>query len=1177
MHPLETYLSALYDARLGGGVAETSGYAALANLLNEVGGGLKPKTRCILHPRDQGAGIPDGGLYTVDQFERKSAKVAGAAGGRAAGELKSNQVPSRGVVEVKSTGEDVTKVAASEQVLRYLERYRRVLVTNYRDFVLVGYDATGRPAQLETYSLAPNEAEFWAQALHPRTMARVHGGPLTEYLKRVMLSAAPLAAPEDVAWFLASYARDAKARIEESDLPALTAVREALEEALGIRFEGEKGEHFFRSTLVQTLFYGIFSAWVLWSQDLPPDDRTARFDWKGAAWTLQVPVIRALFEQVATPGKLEPLRLVEVLDWAAAALNRVDRAAFFSRFEETHAVQYFYEPFLEAFDPELRKELGVWYTPPEVVQYMVARVDTVLREELGVADGLADPRVYVLDPCCGTGTYLLEVLERIALTLDEKGGDALNTDDLKRAAMTRVFGFEIMPAPFVIAHLQLGLFLQHAGAPFSEHAGERAAVYLTNALTGWEKPHDHAHRLPFPELEDERDAAEKVKRDLPILVILGNPPYNGYAGVSPEEEEGLVEPYKRGLNERWGITKNYLDDLYVRFFRLAERRIAELTGRGVVCLISSFSFIDDPSFVVMRERFVNEFDRIWIDCLNGDSRETGKTTPDGKPDPSVFSTAHNRQGIRVGTAVTLMARGANRTEGPSNVQFRHFWGTDKRQDLLSSLGDSPAGAGYEVVLPEAANWYSFRPIGMNPEYLFWPSVADLIAQPPGLGLNDNRAQATHAIARSEISDRMRAYYDPALPFESVPLLHHGLATNAASFDAEKTRERLLSESEFREEHILRFWFKPFDLRWAYVETKANLWNRVRPDLIEMATPEAQFLLVRRRIPGANDGAPFLFTRCVADQHVLQTDAYFIPFALSPQRGTGNAPLALFDLTDASEPRVTANLSPEARGYVDALELSGSLSVPDDSVFLHALAVGYAPSYAAENGSVLRQDWPRVPLPDSPERLIASAELGRQIAVLLDTETDVSGVTLGAIRPELRAIGAVSRAGGGALNPDAGDLSVTAGWGHGGKGGITMPGKGRIAERDYSPDELDALHAGAEALGLTLEEALAHLGATTRDIYLNDVAYWRNVPAGVWSYTIGGYQVMKKWLSYRERGLLGRDLSKGEAREVMNMARRIAAILLLEPALDANYLAVTATTWAWDRGPEGGGARDTQPA
>jgi predicted helicase len=155
-------------------------------------------------------------------------------------------------------------------------------------------------------------------------------------------------------------------------------------------------------------------------------------------------VIRALFEQVATPGKLEPLRLVEVLDWAAAALNRVDRGTFFSRFEESRAVQYFYEPFLEAFDPELRKELGVWYTPSEVVKYMVARVDTVLREELDIPDGLADPRVYVLDPCCGTGTYLLEVLSRVSATLKEKGADALVAHDVKRVNRTGFSGDSVV-------------------------------------------------------------------------------------------------------------------------------------------------------------------------------------------------------------------------------------------------------------------------------------------------------------------------------------------------------------------------------------------------------------------------------------------------------------------------------------------------------------------------------------------------------------------------------------------------------------------------------------------------------------------------------------------------------------------------------------------------------------
>src|SRR5665811_687152 len=159
---------------------------------------------------------------------------------------------------------------------------------------------------------------------------------------RVMLHAAPIVSPQEVAWFLASYARDARVRIEGVDLPALNALRMALEESLGIKFQGERGDHFFRSTLVQTLFYGLFSAWVIWSRQRLPLSRSG-FDWKMAQWSLQVPVIRALFEQVASPARLKPLGLVEPLNWAGEMLNRVDIEAFSSRFEEEQAVQYFYE------------------------------------------------------------------------------------------------------------------------------------------------------------------------------------------------------------------------------------------------------------------------------------------------------------------------------------------------------------------------------------------------------------------------------------------------------------------------------------------------------------------------------------------------------------------------------------------------------------------------------------------------------------------------------------------------------------------------------------------------------------------------------------------------------------------------------------------------------------------
>ena len=235
MNPLETYLKDLRDIRsTGASVAETSFYPALSNLLNEIGKTLKPKVRCVINPANAGAGIPDGGLFTADQFQ----KATDAA-------PKQGQLPARGVVEVKGPADDVRKIARSEQVKRYSAKYGLVLVTNYRDFLLMGRDAQGNPLPMEGFTLADTEAAFWLAAAHPQKTAAEQGERFCEYVKRIMLSVAPLSAPQDVAWFLGSYARDAKARVENhKDLSALAAVRDALEEALGMKFTGEKGEHF---------------------------------------------------------------------------------------------------------------------------------------------------------------------------------------------------------------------------------------------------------------------------------------------------------------------------------------------------------------------------------------------------------------------------------------------------------------------------------------------------------------------------------------------------------------------------------------------------------------------------------------------------------------------------------------------------------------------------------------------------------------------------------------------------------------------------------------------------------------------------------------------------------------------------------------------------------------------
>jgi hypothetical protein len=909
-------------------------------------------------------------------------------------------------------------------------------------------------------------------------------------------------------------------------------------------FQGDEGNHFFKSTLVQTLFYGLFSGWVVWAHqgNRPP------FDWRTAAWALSVPMIRTLFSEIVNPVRLRPLGLTEVLDNTARALDRVDRDAFFSVFDTGAAVQHFYEPFLQAFDPQLRKSLGVWYTPPEIVHYMVERVDAVLRSELGLVDGLADPNVFVLDPCCGTGAFVVEVLRRIERTLRARGEDALIGEDLKAAAQNRVFGFELLSAPFVIAHWQVGNLLAEVGAPLDATAGERPAVYLTNALTGWEPPQGPRAQLPlFPELAIERDAAERVKQKVPILVVLGNPPYNAFAGTSPDEEEGLVEAYKEGLSTVWRVRKYNLDDLYVRFLRIGERRITA-TGRGIVCYISNYSYIDDPSFVVARKRLAGEFDSIWIDCLNGDSRETGKLTPDGRPDPSIFSTPFNREGIRLGTAIGLFVRQQPHHEGTApQVRYRDFWGTRKREELNESLANQDFGSAYASAAPAAENRFSFRPSVTSAAYRSWPKVTEICAQGPISGLQEMRRGRLIASDRAELEQRLSPYFDPAIPWEEIVANRSGPIEPAGRFDPARARERVLASPDRGSPSIKRYALLPLDNRWCYWTASRPLWNEPRPELVGWIDGTTRVFVARMNAERPNENAPALITRALPDYHLLRPNVVAMPTHLN---GAGGA--APRDLLRAGhEGRTRANLSSAIRSYLTNLQLPN----PDEDVataeliWLHALAICYSPEYLSENEDGVKGDFPRVPLPATAATLQNSARLGERLADLVDPDQEVNGVTTGNIAHGLRALGTLTR-----VSRQRGpvDLHVTAGWGYAGRDGVIMPGGGRV-ELQHSWPESAELQTSLRAVAPRVDDPLTLLGAPIH-VFLNDESYWASVPTSVWEYRIGGYQVVKKWLSYRQQDLLGRPLTVEESRHVTNIIRRLSVIVLLTDQLNENYRA-----------------------
>ena len=419
-------------------------------------------------------------------------------------------------------------------------------------------------------------------------------------------------------------------------------------------------------------------------------------------------------------------------------------------------------------------------------------------------------------------------------------------------------------------------------------------------------------------------------------------------------------------------------------------------------------------------------------------------------------------------------------------------------------------------------------------YLDWPLLADLFsASYPGIQTKQDGLVID--IDRSRLQKRIKDYFDPSISNSDLVAIYPGSLDGSDACDATSTRAFLVRRG-FLPDYIVKILCKPFDVRWIYWEPETALLGRKSPDLFRNLFKGNVFLEARRR------ESITIWSRGTCSS--LLCDNF------------GNGFSNFFPLYLRANP--ATEVFPNASA--PALAFLRGLSADYEDLFYHVVAVMHAPNYASENAGALRLDWPRLPLPATRDALLSSAALGRQVAALLDTETPVDGVTAGKPRPELKPVGVVTRVGGGSLNT-ATELDVTARWGVAGKGGVCMPGKGKAMERAYTAEERAALRDGA-ASGLDESTALACWGETTLDIYLNDAAYWRNVPARVWSYTLGGYQVVKKWLSYREKALLGRGLTLAEVTEVTHMVRRIAALLLLHSALDDNHRAVKADLYPW---------------
>ncbi len=1078
------------------------------------------------------------------------------------------------LAEVKTPDVEIAAMAVSveqnNQVGRYLARTGVMLLCNVRAVGLLACKP-GYVRQVNT-PVPPESRELLGTVnLWSSEDALAKGQPaskeaesdLADLLERAVTEFAPIADPASLARILARQARRAKADLPER-FDAVAGLLDDYRVALGLSFdlETKKGADFFRSSLIQTAYYGLFAGWTLWHR---AQDSTA-FQWAQMDNYLKIPFLGKLFYEFKHPDRLAELRLGAHLDRAAATLGRVDRPTFFSRFSystlqtsdggderPTAALTYFYEPFLEAFDPDLRKELGVWYTPPEIVRYQVRKVDSLLRQELACARGFADPRVVVLDPCCGTAAYLLEVARCIAEDVRARGDQALLAAELLEAMSTRVIGFEILTAPFVVAQLQLYHALSEVGAKPS--SGQRPAVFLTNALSGWEGPDQI--KVNFPELRQEHEAARKVKRDAKIIVILGNPPYNRFAGMALEEEADLVDHYKgirrrekqvKGktvmaqegeslLYARWGIRKQLLDDLYIRFFRLAEKRIGEKAEYGIVSYISNSSYLTGRSHPLMRESLLKNFHEIWIDNTNGDKYKTGKIIPQGLPgagtsDQSMFSTEHEPGGIQVGTCIStlLKRKGAKPSPDKTPVEYREFWGRadQKRRALVESLhmqawnasrkaeaARQPSGPrDYEKLVPsEAARWM-FAPRDANAGFESWPALDELFPT-SYQGINPNRGLDGTVIDvdRAELTERMRTYFT-SRSFDEVGRRFPALAERYAGYEAERVWKGLRKHG-FDEKKVVPYLLFPLDCRWLYYETAGRLLNRPRPELAVNASAN-EFLLTVPQPRRVSETRPLL-SRVLFDLHVHDRGSIGFPRESQPGQLLVR----------------TANLHGDAwRALRTAWRLKGELSDAParqlvGELFRCALTIMHSPQYEADHADALAQDWAHLPIPKDRALFAELVALGKKIGTLIDAAASSDEMVKEILGKGAATVGVSTKRGGGQVAQQ--DLVVSIAY--------FGAARGKWTERAYAEGEPQ--HAA--------------WGDKTGDLHINDDIYFGNVPKAVWNYEIGGYPVLKKWLGYRQASRRdGRPLTLPERAHFRSMVQRLAALLALHEVADSLY-------------------------
>lgn len=846
-------------------------------------------------------------------------------------------------VEVKNVGVSLDKVEKSEQMARYYG-YTNLVLTDYVEFrfyrngIRHGIPISIGKADktLRTIMPIPNNFDSLDKALLSFTQSKKEPIKSGNHLARIMGGSAQRI--RDEAKLILN--REPK---EETEL---FRVYESFKKLLVHDLTPDT----FADMYAQTMVYGLFVARY---NDMTPKEFT-RSEAKDLI-PRSNPLLKHFFEHIAGSNFEESLEIIvnELCEVFSHANISDLMQEYFKEdiWGKTHKapdpIIHFYEDFLKEYDEELRKKMGAYYTPLPVVQFIVRAVDRLLEKNFNIPNGLADTqklptgehRIQILDPAVGTGTFISDVIGKIYARILKRKQEGTWPSYVHHDLLPRLHGFELMMAPYTIAHLKLSIAFKKTGF---KYFNDRLGIYLTNSLEQSTPQTDLFANFGFPgRIADESKAADAIKTKRPIMVVVGNPPYSVSSSNKNPWIQDLIKDYKAGLGER----KINLDDDYIKFIRLAEHYI-ERNQTGIVAMITNNSFIDGITHRQMRKHLLETFDDIYILDLHGSSKKKEKA-PDGGKDENVFN-------IQQGVSVNIFVRKNKDKKSLGTVHHAEIYG--KRAEKYKTLNESKI---------ENINWKTV--ISSEPYRFFLPRNTEAENEYQR-GFKINEIMSLYNSGIQTKNDVLAIQFNAAdlnrilqdfLSYSPDELSMKYHLENTSGWNVKKSKESL--KTEYKQITIL---YRPFDLRKSILQKQSGGFiGRSRYDT------SRHFLNDNLGLITVKQQSAFNFQHILATNYMIESGA----ISLQTKEWGYIFPLYLYADNGTRHPNLK-------RILIDKIENIVGNTTPED-IFDYIYAVLHSPKYRAKYKEFLKIDFPRVPYPKSKDEFWKLVPLGTKLREL----------------------------------------------------------------------------------------------------------------------------------------------------------------------------------------------------